>query len=231
MNDAPRLRINEIFHSVQGEGTRAGVRCVFVRLTGCHLRCTYCDTEYAFYDGRWMDVDEVVAAVAAYACPTVEVTGGEPLLQPGVYPLMERLLASHETVMLETSGAISIARVDPRVVRIVDIKTPSSNESERNCWENLVLLTPRDEVKFVIGTREDYDWSRDVLQCHDLTRRCPVLFSPVFGLPESEAAMLELHKGHLDPAELAAWILEDRLDVRLGLQLHKFIWSPAARGV
>ncbi len=212
-----RLRVNEIFHSIQGEGTRAGVPCVFVRLTGCHLRCTYCDSEYAFYEGGWMTLDQVVERVRSYDCPTVEITGGEPLLQPAVYPLMSRLADQFQTVMLETSGAVRIDRVDPRVVRIVDFKCPSSGESARNCWDNAGLLRARDEVKFVIGDRVDYEWSRSMVAEHRLTAVCPVLFSPVF-------------EG-LEPVELASWILEDRLNVRMQLQLHKFIWSPAARGV
>jgi 7-carboxy-7-deazaguanine synthase len=229
MSGAARLKVNEIFHSIQGEGTRAGVRCVFVRLTGCHLRCSYCDTEYGFYEGAWMTLDEIVSRVREYDCPTVEITGGEPLLQPAVYPLMQRLADELPSVLLETSGACSIAKVDPRVVRIMDLKTPGSGEQERNCWANLELLTPRDEVKFVIGSREDYEWSRDVVARYRLTARCPVLFCPVVGV--ADAGAYELYRGHLDPAALAAWILEDRLDVRFGYQIHKLIWSPTARGV
>ncbi len=213
----PRLRINEIFHSIQGEGTRAGARCVFVRLTGCHLRCAYCDTAYAFYEGGWMELPAILERVAAFECPTVEVTGGEPLLQPAVYPLMEQLCDRHATVMIETSGAVAIDKVDPRVIRIMDIKCPSSGEAERNHWANIELLAPRDEVKFVIGDREDYEWSKDVILRYGLTARCPILMNPVFDA--------------IQPVELATWILEDRLDVRLGLQLHKLIWSPATRGV
>lgn len=229
MPRAEQLRINEIFHSVQGEGTRAGRRCVFIRLTGCHLRCTYCDTEYSFYEGRWMTLDAILEAVRAYECPFVEVTGGEPLLQPNVYELMRRLCDSFETVALETSGAVSIARVDPRVVRIVDLKTPSSGECGRNCWENVPLLTPRDEVKFVVGTREDYEWTREMIRRHGLLQRCAVLLSPVSGHPEPQR--FALYKGHLDPQALAEWVLEDKLDVVLNVQLHKRIWSPDARGV
>ncbi|MBW7907164.1 MAG: 7-carboxy-7-deazaguanine synthase QueE [Phycisphaerae bacterium] len=224
-----RLKVNEIFHSIQGEGTRAGERCAFVRLTGCHLRCTYCDSEYSFYDGRWMSVDEILAALRPFQCPLVEVTGGEPLLQPEVYPLLARLLAEHATVMVETSGAISIQQVDPRIVRIVDLKCPSSGEAGRNHWPNIELLTPRDEVKFVIGTREDYEWSLRVIKEYELLRRCPVLMSPVTPARNPEA--FSLHKGGLDPAELAAWIIADRLDVRLGVQLHKIVWPGATRGV
>ncbi|MCC6360215.1 MAG: radical SAM protein, partial [Phycisphaerales bacterium] len=153
---------------------RAGVRCVFIRLTGCHLRCSYCDTEYSFHEGAWMTLDEILDVARSFHCPTVEVTGGEPLLQPAVFPLMTRLADAFETVLLETSGAVSIADVDPRVVRIVDLKTPSSGEEPRNHWPNVDLLTARDEVKFVIGDRRDYEWSRDVVERYQLTRRCPV---------------------------------------------------------
>lgn len=229
MNKPPRLRVNEIFHSVQGEGTRAGVRCVFIRLTGCNLRCTYCDTAYAFDDGEWVTLDEVMVRAGAFDCPTVEVTGGEPLLQPSVYPLIERLLDEFETVLLETSGAAGIAKVDPRVVRIVDFKCPSSGEVERNDWTNIDLLTPNDEVKFVIGTRADYEWSREVIRKHDLTSRCPVLLSPVTAPPTTNASASSVTG--LAPDQLAEWLLADQLDVRLGLQLHKIIWSPAKRGV
>lgn len=232
-----RLRVNEIFHSIQGEGTRAGRRCVFVRLTGCHLRCTYCDTEYAFYEGSWRTLDDILAEVQMFDCDFVEVTGGEPLLQPAVYSLMDRLLGLAKTVAVETSGAINIGKVNPQVVRIVDFKTPTSGEVERNCWDNVALLTNRDEVKFVIGSREDYEWSREVVRQHELTARCAVLFSPVIGpdggrgqdrLPQ---AAYSLYRGGLAPQSLAEWMLADRLDVRLGLQLHKFVWSPTARGV
>ncbi len=230
MNTPPRLRINEIFHSIQGEGVRAGLPCVFIRLTGCHLRCTYCDTEYSFYEGGWMTLDEIVERVAAYGCRVVEVTGGEPLLQPGVYPLMTRLADGFDTVLLETAGALSIERVDPRVVRIVDFKTPSSGECERNCWENVARLTPRDEVKFVIGDRADYEWARAAIARLGLSDRCPVLMQPVTNA-QSASAALKLAKGNLAASDLAAWILADGLPVRLSLQLHKLIWSPTARGV
>jgi len=164
MSSTQRLRVNEIFHSIQGEGTRAGARCAFIRLTGCNLRCAYCATTYAFDQGEPMTLDEIVERVTAFNCPTVEVTGGEPLLQPDVYPLLDRLLDEFETVLLETSGAVSIARVDPRVVRIVDFKCPSSGEAGRNDWGNIDLLTARDEIKFVIGGRADYEWARDVIR-------------------------------------------------------------------
>ena len=212
-----RLRVNEIFHSIQGEGTRVGVPCVFVRLTGCHLRCVWCDTPYAFHEGELRTLDDVCARVREFACPTVEITGGEPLLQPAVYPLMSQLADEHETLLLETSGAVPIDKVDPRVVRIMDIKCPGSGESERNHWPNIELLTTRDEVKLVLADRADYEWAKDVLRRYDLAKRCPVLFAPVHG--------------GVAPLDLATWILDDRLDVRLGLQLHKLIWGAEARGV
>jgi 7-carboxy-7-deazaguanine synthase len=217
MDQPLRLRVTEVFHSIQGEGTRVGVPCVFVRLTGCDLRCVWCDTAYAFDEGDWMTLDEILDQVRAYRCPTVEVTGGEPLLQPAVYPLLSRLADEFPTVLLETSGTISIQNVDPRVVRIVDIKCPGSGESDRNYWPNMDLLTSRDEVKLVLADRRDYDWAKDVLARYDLTTRCPVIFGPVYN--------------QLNPADLAAWVLADRLDVRVGLQLHKLIWPLAARGV
>lgn len=217
MTDTERLRVNEIFHSIQGEGTRAGMPCTFVRLTGCHLRCRWCDTAYAFEEGDWLTLDDVLARVRAFGCPTVEVTGGEPLLQPAVYHLLSRLADEFDRVLIETSGAVSIDGIDPRVVRIVDIKCPGSGEENRNHWPNLDLLTQRDEVKCVLADRVDYEWAREVVRRHDIASRCPVVFQPVHG--------------ELPPIELAGWILADRLSVRLGLQLHKYIWSPTTRGV
>jgi 7-carboxy-7-deazaguanine synthase len=212
------LTINEIFHSIQGESTHTGRPCVFVRLTACDLRCSWCDTPYAFTEGRKMSLDEVMARVDAYQCSLVEITGGEPLLQRDVYPLMERLLESGRTVMLETGGHISIGNVPAPVIKIVDVKCPGSNESQRNHWANLELLAPHDEVKFVINDRSDYEFARDIVNRHNLTDRvAAVLFSPVHGV--------------LDAKALAAWILEDKLEVRLQLQTHKFIWGPDARGV
>ena len=213
-----RLRINEIFASIQGESTRAGRPCVFVRLTGCNLRCTWCDTAYAFYDGRQMQIGEIVDRVRGYGCDLVEVTGGEPLLQKGVYALLDALLDQGCTVMVETSGERDVSRVHPRVIKIMDLKCPGSGESDRNRWSNLEWLTPRDEVKFVIADRADYEWARGITRDHNLAARVnAVLMSPVFG--------------GLDSARLAAWIVEDRLAVRMQLQIHKFIWSPTARGV
>jgi 7-carboxy-7-deazaguanine synthase len=212
------LTINEIYHSIQGESTWAGEPCVFVRLTFCDLRCTYCDTEYAFYEGKKRALPEIVNAVAAFNCPLVEITGGEPLLQKNVLPLMTLLADAGQTVLLETSGAHDISKVDPRVYRIMDLKTPGSGESERNLFSNIQHLTGRDEVKFVIGSREDYEWSREQVARHGLAPRCrAVLFSPIFG--------------RIDPREIVEWILADRIPVRFQLQMHKFIWAPAERGV
>jgi len=212
------LTVNEIFYSIQGESTRAGEPCVFVRLTACDLRCSWCDTAYAFHEGRKMSVDEVIAEVARHGCPLVEITGGEPLLQEDVYPLMDRLLADGRPVMLETGGHRSIARVPPAVLKIVDVKCPASGEADRNDWENLARLAPHDEVKFVIQDRGDYDFAKDVIDRHGLvSRAAAILLSPVHGV--------------LEPRTLSEWMLADRLPARLQLQLHKYIWSPTARGV
>jgi 7-carboxy-7-deazaguanine synthase len=212
------LTINEIFHSIQGESTHSGRPCVFVRLTACDLRCSWCDTTYAFHEGSKMSVEAVVEQVKGYGCPLVEVTGGEPLLQRDVYPLMERLIDAGHTVMVETGGHLSIAQVPPQVIRIMDVKCPGSGESARNHWDNLEQLTSRDEVKFVLRDRADYDFARDIVVRHGLAgRTAAVLFSPVHGV--------------LEARELAEWILQDRLPVRLQLQAHKFIWDPATRGV
>ena len=213
----PSLVINEIFHSIQGESSFAGMPCVFVRLTWCNIRCTYCDTEYAFHEGKEMTVGEIVAAVEAYGCRRVEVTGGEPLFQENVHPLMKRLCDGGYEVLLETGGSLDISGVDPRVRRIVDFKCPSSGMEKKNLWANAALLTPRDEVKFVIGDRRDYEWSKAKIAEHGLAGRCPVLMSVVFG--------------KLEPAALSEWILADKLDVRFQLQIHKYIWEPARRGV
>jgi 7-carboxy-7-deazaguanine synthase len=212
------LTINEIFHSIQGESTHAGRPCVFVRLTACDLRCSWCDTPYAFHEGHKMSLEDVVAQVRGYGCNVVEITGGEPLLQKEVYPLMQRLLDDGYTVMLETGGHRSIAQVPAGVVRVMDVKCPGSGEAHRNDWSNMEHLTLRDEVKFVIKDREDYDFAREVAATHGLAGRvAAVLFSPVHGI--------------LDPRLLASWILEDRLEVRMQLQVHKYIWDPQTRGV
>lgn len=212
------LTVNEIFHSIQGESTFAGEPCVFVRLTACDLRCSWCDTVYAFHEGRKMSVDEVVEEVARYQCATVEITGGEPLLQQDVYPLMSRLLQDGKRVMLETGGHRSIEHVPAGVIRIVDVKCPGSGESARMDWQNLQRLSPSDQVKFVIKDRQDYEFARDVVVREQLDKRAGcVLFSPVHGV--------------MNARELAEWILSDRLPVRLQLQAHKYIWPPDTRGV
>jgi 7-carboxy-7-deazaguanine synthase len=212
-----RLVVNEIFHSIQGESTHAGRPCAFVRLTGCNLRCGWCDTAYAFHDGQPMSLDEVLDRVQAYDCRLVEVTGGEPLLQPAVVPLMKRMLVEGYEVLLETGGSLSIAEVPPGVKRIVDIKCPGSGEAEKNLWANLSHLRDGDELKFVLAGREDYLWAREQINRRGLERLVPILFSPV-------------HET-LDPAEMVRWILEDRLDVRAQVQLHKVLWPAATRGV
>jgi 7-carboxy-7-deazaguanine synthase len=212
------LRINEIFHSLQGESTFAGRPCVVVRLTGCDLRCSWCDTPYAFTEGRSRSVEEVVGEVAAYGCDLVEITGGEPLLQEDVYPLMARLIEGGFTVLLETGGHRSVARVPDAVVKVLDIKCPGSGAAHTTDWANLARLGARDEIKFVIADRADYDYATEILLRHDLGRRCgAVLFSPAYGA--------------VDAKQLAAWVLADRLPVRVQLQLHKIIWGPGVRGV
>lgn len=206
-----RLRITEIFLSLQGEADTVGWPTVFVRLTGCPLRCQYCDTAYAFHGGQWWDIDAILAEVARYGVRHVCVTGGEPLAQKRCLDLLRRLCDAGYLVSLETSGALDIGGVDPRVSRVVDLKTPGSGEVARNRLENIPLLAPRDQVKFVLCGREDYEWARDMVATHALDRRCQVLFSP--------------SKGQLDARELADWIVADRLPVRFQLQLHKILWN------
>ena len=211
------LIVNEIFYSIQGESTRAGLPCVFVRLTGCNLRCAWCDTAYAVNEGVAMTLDRVIAKIQTYQCPLVEITGGEPLLQPNVLPLLTQLCDLGFTVLLETGGTEDIAAVDPRVVKIMDLKTPSSGESKHNRYDNLRHLTARDEIKFVLADRADYDWAKRQLDEHNLTTRCAVLFSPVWE--------------KLSLKTLAEWALADRLNVRVQTQWHKHIWGAATRGV
>jgi 7-carboxy-7-deazaguanine synthase len=212
------LTVNEIFHSIQGESTHAGRPCVFVRLTACDLRCSWCDTPYAFHEGSKMTVEDVVSRVRDYGCEVVEITGGEPLLQKDVYPLMQRLLDEGRTVMLETGGHLSVASVPAGVIRVIDVKCPGSGESERVCWENLEGLRPTDEVKFVIKDRVDYEFARDVVGRYALpSKTAAVLFSPVHGV--------------LSAKTLAEWILEDRIAARLQLQAHKYVWGADVRGV
>jgi len=209
--DAVQLRVTEIFHSLQGESRPVGCPTAFVRLTGCPLRCVYCDTEYAFHGGRKMGVDEILSAVDAFATRHVCVTGGEPLAQPACHDLLRALCDAGFDVSLETSGALDIAGVDSRVTLVMDIKTPSSGEAGRNRWANLDTLKAEDQIKFVIANRDDYDWSRAAVSEHRLNARFAVLFSPVWG--DSTAR------------QLAEWILEDRLDVRFQIQLHKVLWG------
>jgi len=229
--------ITEIFKSIQGEGTRAGLPCVFVRLTGCNLRCTWCDTAYAFHGGKKLTVDEVLARVDALAgrgdgqdasktiVPLVELTGGEPLLQEEIYPLAEKLLSTGYTVLIETSGERFIGRLPQAVIKIVDVKCPDSGEADTFEVKNLDALGANDEVKFVVSTRRDYEFARDFTQQYRLAQRVrAVLFSPVFEDPEGKWEGLQLRS-------LVEWILADGLPVRLGLQLHKFVWHPATKGV
>lgn len=206
-----RLRISEVFHSIQGESSRIGLPTVFVRLTGCPLRCVWCDTEYAFNGGAMSTLCEVLDRVATFNCPTVCVTGGEPLAQKACLPLLTALCDRGYSVSLETSGALDVGAVDPRVSRIVDLKAPGSGEVGKNLWANLDHLNDRDELKLVLASRDDYDWAKAQLVERALAKRCPVLFSPV--------------QGSLAAADLAAWILEDRLPVRFQLQLHKVLWG------
>jgi len=205
------LRVSEIFHSIQGESTRVGLPTVFVRLTGCPLRCTWCDTEYAFAGGEALSVAQALERVAAFDCPTVCVTGGEPLAQKACPELLVALCDAGYSVSLETSGALDVCGLDTRVARIVDLKAPDSGESDRNRWENLACLTPDDELKLVLASETDYAWAKSALAERRLERICPVLFAPV--------------AGRLDPAQLAGWILRDKLPVRFQLQLHKTLWG------
>lgn len=214
----PKVVVTEIYQSIQGESTWAGLPCVFVRLTGCPLRCVWCDTAYAFQGGTRRRIDEVVDEALAYACPLVEITGGEPLAQKGCGPLAQALVDADCTVLCETSGALPIDRLPEGVIRIMDLKCPGSGEEARNDWGNIDRLGPADEVKFVIADRADYEWSREVVTRYTLSSRCrSVLFSPVFGAAP--------------PRDLVAWILEDGLPVRFQLQLHKFVWPPDQKGV
>ncbi|HEX4802738.1 MAG TPA: radical SAM protein [Myxococcaceae bacterium] len=215
---AHSLRVSEIYLSIQGESSHAGLLCSFVRLTGCHLRCGYCDSAFAFYEGERMEIDAVVQRVQQLGAPLVEITGGEPLLQPGVYPLMDALLACGFTVLLETSGSIDIRLVPAAVHKVVDLKTPSSGECDRNDYRVLDSMGAGDELKFVIGTREDFQWARALIAERELVGRpFGILFSTVFG--------------ELSPQTLADWIIAERLPVRFQLQMHKYIWRPDARGV
>ena len=211
------LRVNEIYHSIQGESSKSGLPCVFVRLTYCNLRCTYCDTEYAFYEGEDKSIEKILNEVKKYNCKLVEVTGGEPLVQKETLELMKRLCNEGFDVMLETGGSLPIKDIDERVLIIMDLKCPSSKMEKKNLYENINFLKPTDELKFVIGNREDYDWSKKIISEYDLKDKSKILFSVVFG--------------ELEPVSLVNWIIEDKLDVRYQLQMHKYIWHPEEKGV
>lgn len=211
------LKVNEIFYSIQGESTMAGLPCIFIRLTHCNLRCSYCDTEYAFFEGTDFSVSEIISEVNKYGCNLVEITGGEPLLQKEVHVLMKELCDLGFQVMIETGGSMPIKEIDKRVKIIMDLKCPSSEMSDKNLYENIFSLKQDDEIKFVIGNREDYDWSKDLIHKYSLTEKCIVLFSNVYS--------------DLEPIHLAEWILTDKLKVRFQIQMHKYIWNPAKRGV
>jgi len=211
MTEAPRLRITEIFHSLQGESATIGYPTVFVRLTGCPLRCGYCDTEYAFQGGEWMTLDDIIARARQYRTRYVTVTGGEPLAQKSCLLLLQRLCDAGYHVSLETSGALDVLGVDPRVIKVIDLKTPGSGEVERNLYGNMDRLLAHDQVKFVICDRADFDWSVEMMNRYDLVNRCEVVFSPSFG--------------QQDATELADWILAEQLPVRMQVQLHKYLWG------
>ncbi|MGA2668853.1 MAG: radical SAM protein [Ignavibacteria bacterium] len=211
------LKVNEIFYSIQGESTLAGKPCVFIRLTYCNLRCTYCDTEYAFYEGKEMSIDSIMPEIRKFDCNLVEITGGEPLVQKGVYELIGLLCDNDYLTILETSGSLPIDEVDNRVKIIMDIKTPSSGMADKNLFENLDNLKRIDEIKFVIGHKEDYNWAKEIINKYNLIKRFSVLMSPVYSV--------------LKNLSLATWILEDKLNVRYQIQLHKYIWNPDMRGV
>lgn len=211
------LKINEIFYSIQGESSFAGLPCIFIRLTYCNLRCSYCDTEYAFYEGEDISIKEILKTVKNYNCKLIEITGGEPLMQDNIYDLMNELCNNNYTVLLETSGSLTIENVDPRVHIIMDLKCPSSGMVKKNLYSNIDFIKIKDEIKFVIGNREDYDWAKGIILQYNLYEKCEILFSTVFG--------------KLDLKDLAEWILSDNLKVRLQAQLHKYIWNPEKRGV
>jgi len=211
------LQVAEIFYSIQGESTYTGRPCVFVRLTGCNLRCRWCDTAYAFDGGERMTVEQVLERVRGYTCPLVEITGGEPLLQEEVHSLMDRLLSEGYEVLIETGGSLDLSRLDPRVVKIMDLKPPGSGMDRFNDLDNVRYLDRKDQIKFVVADRRDYEWARAAMAEHALAEKTQVLFSPAYG--------------ELDPRELAEWILADRLPARLQIQLHKVLWGPDRRGV
>jgi len=211
------LKINEIYYSVQGESTHSGCPCIFIRLTYCNLRCTYCDTEYAFYDGKDMEITDIISEIKRWDCNLVEVTGGEPLFQDECIDLLNELVNSNYEVMLETGGSLSISDVPKKVVKIVDFKCPSSGMVKKNLWSIVDDLQAHDEVKFVIGNREDFDWAKDRITEYSMDKICTLLFSPTFG--------------EINPQQIVEWILAENLPVRMQLQMHKMIWSPEEKGV
>jgi 7-carboxy-7-deazaguanine synthase len=211
------LKVNEIYHSIQGESSKAGLPCVFIRLTYCNLRCIYCDTEYAFYSGEEKSISEIISEVKRHSCNLVEITGGEPLVQEESLKLMKALCDEGYEVMLETGGSLSIKNIDRRVMIIMDLKCPSSKMEKKNLYKNIDYLKLNDELKFVIGNREDYDWSKEIISKYNISDKCKILLSVVFGI--------------LEPETLVNWIIEDKLDVRYQLQLHKYIWNPEKKGV
>ena len=212
-----KIKINEIFYSIQGESSFSGLPCIFIRFTYCNLRCNYCDTEYAFYDGKELTIDEIVKQVKVYDCQLVEITGGEPLIQKNIFPLIQELLKNEYEILLETGGHIDISKVDKKVKIIMDLKCPSSGESEKNLWSNLEKLIPTTEIKFVIGNKIDFDWAISIVNKYKITQNNRILFSPVFDKLNNE--------------ELANWILESKLPIRMQLQMHKYIWDPNKKGV
>tara|TARA_Y100000994_G_scaffold233514_1_gene221633 strand:- start:1425 stop:2066 length:642 start_codon:yes stop_codon:yes gene_type:complete len=212
-----KLKINEIYKSIQGESTYMGLPCTFIRLTYCNLRCSYCDTEYAFYEGKDIDIDTIISKVKKLKTKLVEVTGGEPLVQDGCINLLYKLIENGNKVLIETGGALSIEKIPKEVIVILDIKCPSSNMSDKNLWSNIKLLKKEDQVKFVIGDRNDYDWTKNIIDKYNLNSKCEILFSPVFN--------------KIKPKQIVDWIIDDNLDVRFQLQIHKFIWEPEKKGV
>ncbi len=211
------LKVNEIYLSIQGESSYTGLPCAFIRLTGCNLRCVWCDTEYAFYEGEWKSLDQIVAEVTQFGCHLVELTGGEPLLQKESFALVDKLIEAGFKVLVETSGSIPLDKLNSEAIKIMDIKCPGSGMAHKNHWPNLGYLTPKDEVKFVLADRADYDWAVDILRKYRLDRKAAVLFSTVFGKLES--------------VKVVEWIIQDKLPVRFQLQMHKYIWHPETKGV
>jgi len=216
-SEQQKIKINEIFYSIQGESSYAGLPCVFVRFTFCNLRCSYCDTEYAFYDGKELTIDEIIKQVEQYGCHLVEITGGEPLIQENIHPLIQELFNNNYEVLLETGGHVDIGQIDKRVKIILDIKCPSSGESKKNLWSNLDKLNSSTEIKFVIGDKNDFDWAVSIVDKYQIIQKNKILFSPVFGKLENK--------------KLANWMLESKLPIRMQLQMHKYIWDPNKKGV